>query len=79
MKLNVISLKGLEFTGEVAGFNVKTTSGEITILDRHRPLVTVLKNGTAFILRNDGERFPLKISSGFLEMSPENELNVLIN
>ena len=79
MKLNVISLKGVEFTGDVVGFNVKTTSGEITILDRHRPLITILKNGTAFIMQNDGGRLPMEIKSGFLEMSPDNELNVLVN
>ncbi|MBI3273668.1 MAG: hypothetical protein HYZ69_00845 [Candidatus Colwellbacteria bacterium] len=79
MKLNVISLKGVEFTGDVAGFNVKTTSGEITILEHHRPLITILKNGTAYIMQHDGSGLPVEINSGFLEMSPDNELNVLVN
>ena len=79
MKLNIISLKGIEFTGEVAGFNVKTTSGEITILNHHKPLITILKNGTAYIMQRNGERLPLEINSGFLEMSLNNELNVLVS
>lgn len=79
MKISVLSLQGVEFEGEAAGFNVKTTSGEITVLGHHRPLVTILTKGTASIIKEDGSRIALEIKSGFLEMSPENELNVLIS
>ena len=79
MKISVLSLQGVEFEREAAGFNVKTTSGEITVLDHHRPLVTILKSGTASIIKEDGSRTALEIKSGFLEMNSENELSVLIS
>jgi len=79
MKLTVLSLKGVEFEGDVLGFNTKTLSGEITVLDHHRPLITILKKGPAWIIKEGGDRVRLDIKSGFLEMSQDNELNVLID
>lgn len=77
MKLTIYSLKGVEFEGVVSGFNVKTENGEITILNNHRPLITILKKGRAFILYNDNKREEIGLSGGFLEMTKGNELNVL--
>jgi len=79
MKIDILSLKGVEFRGDAAGLNVKTASGEITILDHHRPLITILKSGIASVVKYDGGRIPLKINSGFLEMGANNELSVLVN
>lgn len=79
MKLNILSLKGIEWEGEAASFNVKTTSGEITILNHHRPLITVLAKGTAVITDAKGNKSKINIGAGFLEMSRSNILNVLID
>lgn len=79
MKLTILSLKGNQFDGEAAGLNVKTASGEITVLDHHRPLVTVLAAGEAKIIKPDGNREGVSINSGFLEMGPKNDLRVLID
>ncbi len=77
MKLLVYSLKGIEFEGEILSFNVKTRSGEITILNHHRPLITLLEKGEAKIGLEDGAKKKLEISSGFLEMDGKNNLSVL--
>lgn len=45
MKLSVYSLKNILFQGEAQLLNCKTVTGEITILDHHEPLITVLKEG----------------------------------
>ncbi|MEK7616092.1 MAG: F0F1 ATP synthase subunit epsilon [Patescibacteria group bacterium] len=79
MYLTVTSLKGIEYEGEIKSLNIKTTSGEITILDHHRPLVTVLEKGTAYIVDSKENKKTLEIKSGFLEVSPENKVNVLID
>lgn len=79
MKLTILSLKGIQFDGEAEGLNVTTTSGEITILDHHHPLVTVLAKGEAKIIKSDGSRESVVINSGFLEMGLENNLSVLID
>ena len=78
MKLNIISLKGIEFEGEAVSINMKTTSGEITVLDNHRPLITALTVGRVSITKNDGEKLVFNIQSGFFEMEKGSRANILI-
>jgi len=77
MRLTIYSLKGIEFEGEVASFNTKTQNGEITVLDNHRPLITLLEEGTAKIGLSDSGVKNFEIKSGFLEMDDRNNLSVL--
>ncbi len=77
MHLNLISLKGLEFDGEVNSLNLKTTSGEITVLDNHRPLITQLVKGQAVVIKENGEKLNFDIKSGFLEISSSNNATIL--
>lgn len=79
MKLKALNLKGIVFDGDVKSANLKTKAGEITILDNHRPLVALLEKGEAKIKRVDGVEESIAIQSGFLEMSPENMLTLLID
>lgn len=77
MKLTIYSLKGIEFEGEAASFNAKTQMGEITVLDRHRPLITILEKGVAKIGLPDQSIKNFEIKSGFLEMDDGNNLSIL--
>lgn len=77
MHLNIISLKGVQFEGDAMSVNLKTTSGEITVLDNHRPLITQLAQGRAVIIKEDGSEFSLDIKSGFFEVSRKNEVTLL--
>lgn len=79
MRITIASLKGIQFEGEAAALNVKTTSGEITLLNHHRPLITVLEPGTATITMPDGGRRELPLGGGFLEMGTGNTLSVLMD
>ena len=79
MFTKVISLKGIEYEGEITSLNIKTESGEITILDNHRPLITILKKGVAVILGEKNEKKEMEINGGFLEVDSHNRLNVLID
>ncbi len=79
MYLRIISLKGIEYQGNVISLNIKTKSGEITILENHRPLISLLKSGRAVITDQSRQSKELEINSGFLEVAPRNRLNVLID
>jgi F0F1-type ATP synthase epsilon subunit len=79
MKLRVYSLKEVLFEGEAKALNLKTEIGEITILDHHRPLITVLKEGPVKITLTEGGNKFLKSAGGFLEVKPGNEVSVLID
>jgi len=79
MNLRIISLKGVEYQGEAKSLNIKAKDGEITILPHHRPLITLLKEGTAHILGADDLKKDFPIRGGFLEMNKNGSLNVLID
>ena len=79
MKLLVITLQGIKFDGEVSSVNLKTTSGEITVLDHHRPIVTQLVSGRAVVIKEDGEKLNFDIISGFLEVGNGNQVTILAN
>ncbi len=77
MRLSIYSLKKIEFEGEATALTVKTTTGEITLLDHHVPLITLLAPHQATITTPDRSRTRLNISGGFLEMNRQNTLTVL--
>jgi len=77
MKLSVYSLKKTLFRGEAVSLNCQTASGEITILDNHRPLVSVLKKGLLKILDQDRKEHYIPISSGFVEVGEDNNVRLI--
>ncbi len=78
MKLSIYSLRGIEFFGEASGVNVKTAMGELTILDHHRPIISILESGPLKILKDGRVAEEKQIRSGFLEMDDKNNLKLLI-
>lgn len=79
MKLSVISLSRVLFEGDAKALTVKAVDGEITILDHHHPLVTLLSQCVAHITSHDGTRSKVPLDSGFLEVNYRNEVRVLID
>ncbi len=79
MNILILSQEKTLFEGEAAGFNAKTRVGEITILDHHQPLTSILERGIGKIIKKDGTREELEITGGFLEMNKKNELRVLVD
>ncbi len=78
MKLGVYSLQKVLFQGEASSVNCKTASGEITILDHHRPLISILKKGVIKILDRNKKEAYIPVGSGFLEVRSGNEAKFLI-
>ncbi len=77
--LRILSPRGIEFEGDAKSLNAKSALGEITVLDHHHPLMTVLAKGVMTIEQVAGDRRDIPIESGFLEMNDQNELILLIN
>lgn len=78
MKLSIYSLKKILFQGEARLLNCKTVTGEITVLDNHETLITVLSAGAIKIIaeKNNEHFFPIK--SGFLEVKEGNEVRCIV-
>lgn len=58
--------------------NCKTVSGEITVLDHHRPLISVLPKGLIKVTDTEQKDRYFEISSGFLEMRDSNDMRMLV-
>lgn len=78
MTIGVYSLQKVLYQGEAASVNCQTRSGVITILDHHRPLISVLKQGTMKIIDKNQKEHYIPVSSGFLEVRSGNEAKFLV-
>lgn len=78
MKLSIYSLKKILFQGEAKLLNCKTVMGEITVLDNHETLITVLSAGVIKAVENNGKEHFFPIKSGFLEVKEGNEARCIV-
>lgn len=78
MKLGIYSLKKILFQGEAKELNCKTAMGEITVLNHHLPLITILTKGKIKVIDDKDKEHHFEASSGFLEVQPGNTARVII-
>jgi F0F1-type ATP synthase epsilon subunit len=78
MKLGVYSLQKVLYQGEAELVNCQTATGEITILDHHRPLISILKQGVMKIVDSGKKEHYIPVASGFLEIRAGNEARFLV-
>ena len=64
----IVTPEKLVLQEEADQVSLPTPSGEITILQNHMPLVSMLSAGE-IILKRDGLEIPLATSGGFLKVS----------
>lgn len=76
MKLTIVSVQGVQFTGDVEKFSIATSSGVITVLPHHIPLISELVGGTVHITENKEEK-AIEIKGGVLEIRKDNSAVVL--
>ena len=78
MKLNIYSLKNVLYHGDATAVNCKTTSGEITVLDHHQPLISVLPKGVIKVTDAEQKDRYFEIASGFLEVCDSHDMCLLV-
>lgn len=77
MHLSIYSLQSTLFEGEITSVTVPTPNGEITVLPRHLPLITIVSRGTVrSTLPNEEERV-VSLQGGVCEIRPESEVVML--
>lgn len=76
MRFQIITPERVVFSDEVDQVSLMTTTGEITVLPHHIPLVTVLQPGELRYKKNGEERV-LAVSGGFAEIKADNTLTLL--
>ena len=75
--LVIASVGEARFDGAAVSATIPTTSGELTILAHHEPLVTPLKTGEITVRETGGESKKFPIEGGVLEVS-DNRAVVLL-
>ena len=77
MMLSVHTIDKTLFSGEAEKIIAQTSTGEITVLDGHIPLVSELVSGEIRILDPEKHETRLLIQAGFIEVRPENKTIIL--
>ncbi len=79
MKLGVYTIEKTLYEGEIAELIAHTSTGEISILKDHIPLITRLVKAPLVIKEASGAEKRIEIGAGFLEVQPENSIVVLVD
>lgn len=79
----LVALSGIKFDEDVYEVTLPTLDGEIGVLQRHMPLVSVAKNGVIAVRRNpkdsDANREFFATNGGVIEVTADNNLRVLVD
>ncbi len=82
IKFELVSLDGVKFSEEVYEVTLPTMSGEIGVLPKHMPLISVAKAGVILVRRNQTDRDDMRevyaISGGAIEVAGDT-LRVLVD
>jgi F0F1-type ATP synthase epsilon subunit len=78
MKLGVYSLQKVLFQGDATSVNCNTRMGEVTILDNHEALISIVEKGTMKIVDGDRKEWYIPVSSGFLEVDSDSQVKILV-
>jgi len=69
--LDVVSAEAGVFSGLVEKLYISGEMGDLEILRRHAPLLTTLKPGPVWIVKQNGQEEVFYTSGGLLEVQPE--------
>lgn len=77
MKLSIFSIKSTIFEGEVKSISFPTLQGEITVLENHLPLITLVSRGILRYTDSRDEEYNLLLNGGIIEVRPQSEVVIL--
>ncbi|OHA20583.1 MAG: ATP synthase F1 subunit epsilon [Candidatus Taylorbacteria bacterium RIFCSPHIGHO2_01_FULL_51_15] len=78
LQLKIVSLKEVVYSGSVHSVTLPTKAGEITVLPNHAPLISHLGKGNIRAkLEGENKQFP--IDGGFMEVTADSNLTVLLS
>lgn len=66
------------FDAEAESATFDTTTGQITVLDNHEPLITTLKEGLIKIIDKNKKENYIEVKDGFLEVRGHGNVRAII-
>ncbi len=76
IKFEIVTPEKVVFKEEINQVTVPTTSGEVSILPNHIPLVSVLNPGVIEVKQKDNSLEIMSVSGGFIEVT-KNKVTIL--
>jgi len=77
IKLKIVTPDKIIYENDsVSQITIPTSTGEITVLPNHIPLISIIQPGELTIVQSDGTKH-IAIIGGFIEMRDQNELYIL--
>ncbi|MER3399204.1 MAG: ATP synthase F1 subunit epsilon, partial [Chloroflexota bacterium] len=70
VRFEIITGERVVYAADVESVTLPGVEGELTVLPRHAPLLTMLKPGE-LVVRRGGEEVTMAVSGGFLEVMPD--------
>ena len=77
MKVVIAKVDEVLFEGEARSLTVPGSEGEMTVLARHMPLITTLREGTIVVREPNEQEHTFRITSGILEVNPQSATVIL--
>jgi len=76
IQFNIVTQEGVVYESEATQITLPTTSGEVSILPHHAPLVSLVSPGTVMIKKIDGEHL-VSVARGILEVRHDSKVIIL--
>lgn len=77
--LHIVSPSEEIFEGNVYSLSIMTTTGRITVLPNHTPLVSVVGKGEIIVKDGDGKEFKFDSQHGVIDIRPSKTVVMLHN
>jgi len=71
MHIRILAIDKELYAGSADALSVPAESGEITILDNHVPLISLLKKGKIVVHHGGKNKEEFSVRGGFIEVHPE--------
>jgi F-type H+-transporting ATPase subunit epsilon len=71
LKLDIVTAESQVFSEDVNMILAEGLEGQMAILPKHAPLITMLKPGELLIRNKDNDEIYMAISGGFMEVRPD--------
>lgn len=72
----IVTPERIVYQDRIDEVTINTENGEITILPKHTPLVSILRPGEMRVVK-DGQEIFMAVSGGFVEVQPESKVIVV--
>ncbi len=76
IKFKIVTPYGVTYDDTIEKVTIPTQAGEITVLENHTPLVSILAAGELIIYK-EGYSTGIAISGGFFEIRPNSEVYIM--